>query len=139
MHEDLIEKYKEYCRSGESYAVLFVKKYLRAAKNKWIDILDFEVGYHNDIHELEFKNVVCALFDKKIQPKYPPKKMFNSDEEYTLACRAVTWETAHRDISAQRGKNIEGLEYSLRGVTKLTYGYKLVDVKRVKNSSTNFD
>ena len=29
MNEDFIEKYKQYCNSAESYAILFVKKYLK--------------------------------------------------------------------------------------------------------------
>ena len=35
LHEDLIEKYKEYCQSGESYAVLFVKKFDKKIQPKY--------------------------------------------------------------------------------------------------------
>ncbi|MBR5914068.1 MAG: hypothetical protein IKZ58_06890 [Selenomonadaceae bacterium] len=116
MNENLIEKYKEYCNSEESYAVLFVKKHLKVAKGKWIDIIDFEVGYHNNETKLEFKNVVCELFEKNLKPEYPPKGMFGCERDYILACRAITWETAHEDIAEQRQKHIKGFLYSLRGV-----------------------
>ncbi|MBQ7704239.1 MAG: hypothetical protein IJT73_02240 [Selenomonadaceae bacterium] len=114
--EAMVEKYKHYCRTEESYAVLFVKKYLRAAEDKWIDIVDFEVGRYNNAHELEFQSVVCELFPKNLKPKYPPKKMFEAEADYTLACRAITWQTAHKDIEEQREKNIQGSKYVLRGI-----------------------
>ena len=114
----LIEKYKLYSRTEESYAVLFVKKHLRAAENKWIDIVDFEVGQHNEFEKLEFEFVVCELFEKNIRPQYPSRKLFQYEHEYILACRAITWETAHRDIAEQRQKKIHGSQYSLRGIRK---------------------
>ena len=116
MKDDLIEKYKEYANSEESYAVLFVKKYLKAAENKWIDIVDFEVGSHNNVEKFGFQYVTCELFTKKILPQYPSKKSFTDERGYTLACRAITWETAHRDIYEQRQKKIQGSIYSLRGI-----------------------
>ena len=125
MKDSLLEKYKHYCATAESFAVLFVKKYLRAAENKWIDIIDFEVGRFNDVEKLEFKYVVCELFKKNLKPKYPPKENFKNDADYIFACRAVTWETAHEDIDTQRQKNIHGPKYSLRG-------------KRVKVANPNY-
>lgn len=118
MKKSLIEKYKQYCTTAESFAVLFVKKYLRAAEGKWIDILNFEIGCYNDARELEFEYVTCELFQKELKPKYLPRKIFATEEYYILPCRAVTWETAHEDIDAQRAKNIQGVKYSLKGVRK---------------------
>jgi len=115
LKKSLIEKYKEYCTTAESFAVLFVKKYLRAAEGKWIDILDFEIGRYNEIENLEFEYVTCELFQKELKPEYPPRKIFATEKDYILACRAVTWETAHEDIDAQRQKNIHGVKYALRG------------------------
>ncbi len=116
MKDTLTEKYKKYANSEESYAVLFVKKYLKAAANKWIDIIDWEVGRYNDVKALEFQEVTCELFEKKIIPQYPSKNSFAYERDYILTCRAITWETAHRDIDEQRLKNITGPIYSLRGI-----------------------
>ena len=115
MKKSLIEKYKKYSTTAESFAVLFVKKYLRAAENKWIDILNFRTDFYDDAKELEFEYVVCELFPKEIKPEYPPRKNFKKEEDYILACRAITWETAHADIDDQRAKGIQGVKYSLRG------------------------
>ena len=118
--EEMVEKYKHYCRTEESFAVLFVKKYLRASDNKWIDIIDLELGEDTTVENIEFKSVTCELFEKTIKPKYPPKQYFQSDEEYTLICRAITWETAHKDINNQRAQNIQGSKYSLGGTVHRT-------------------
>ena len=116
MDEKLIEKYKEYANSVEAYAVLFVKKYLRASKGKWVDILNFDVGYHNNVNHLEFEFVKCELFDRKIKPQYPPKNFFDKEYDYIIACRAITWEVAHNDIDNQRRAGIKGLKFQLNGV-----------------------
>ena len=99
MDKKLIEKYKEYANTEEAFAVLFVKKHLRAAKGKWVDIIDFYYPYNYAPWELEFKYVECRLFSRKRKPQYPPKKDFKDEKEYIQACRAITWETANIDIS----------------------------------------
>lgn len=137
MKKSLIEKFKLYCTTEESFAVLFVKKYLKAAENKWIDILSCEVGAYNEIEELEFKSVVCELFEKNLKPKYPPKENFASKSEYILTCRAITWETAHRDIDAQRAKNIQGQKYSLQGVRKKFKNPNYTDEYFIKGTPEN--
>ncbi len=137
MDEKLIEKYKEYANSVEAYAVLFVKKYLRASKGKWVDILvsipdEYETDNYDKCSKLEFEFVDCELFNRKIKPiyppkpKYPPKSSFLDeekykrycdiiDEEYIISCRAITWEAAHRDIGQQRAAGIKGLHFQLNG------------------------
>ena len=156
MREELIEKYKRYAESPEAFAVLFVKKYLRAAAGKWVDIIDFEEGEFNNIWKLEFKSVRCELFPRKIRPKYPPKKNFYDEESYIIACRAITWEAAHRDIAQQRAEKIAGITFLLRGdrikvdtiktsggagndrlYEKDNYIYKFKYVQHIKRNSLN--
>ena len=135
--DELVEKYKKYCCTYESFAVLFVKKYLIASDGKWIDIVDCDVDFNDNVGNLEFKNVTCELFKKKILPKYPPKQIFESDEDYILTCRAITWQTAHEDINTQRAQNIQGPKYSLSGKDcgepQYFYKYELYNVKRLKD------
>lgn len=115
MTESLIEKYKLYYSTDENYAISFVKKNLADAENKWIKILHFKVGDGNDIKKLEFENVVCEIFLKKILPVQPPKEYFSDPEDYILNCEAITWETAQRDIAEQKKRRIQGHKYSMIG------------------------
>lgn len=115
MDNSLLEKYCEYFESEEAYAVLFVKKYLKAAKGKWIDIIYIkDFGYSNG-ECLEFKKVVCDVFGKRINPQYPSRKNSYSDYEYKMLCRAITWKTAHEDIENQRENGIVGTRYVISG------------------------
>lgn len=121
MNENLIKKYQDYCKTEEALAVLFVKKYLNVAKGMWIDILDIkEFRYYNS-RELEFKEVLCELFKRRMKPKYPSKKTFKNQEYYNKeyyieTCRAICWYTAHEDINKQRDKGITGAKFIIEGV-----------------------
>ena len=115
MGTHLIEKYRQYASTAEAYAVLFIKKYLKASDKKWVDILDWSAPRGYDMKELEFKSVTCELFDRTIKPKYPPQNQFNSKFDYEFVCRAITWETAHRDIAKQRNTGIHGPKYKISG------------------------
>ena len=127
LSDEQLEKYLEYANSPESFAVLFVKKYLLNAKGCWIDILDLDENAHFLAEELEFRSVTCELFPRKIQPKYPPKKPDETNDEYLQICRAITWETAHLDINTQRMQGYKGSVYELTGgmlrkkVTRIEY------------------
>ncbi len=112
MNKNLIEKYLKYAQTEEAYAVLFVKKYLKKAENKWIDIISLDAGAKAE--ELEFTSLNCELFERKIKPKYPNRKEYLSEEEYEQACRAITWKTAHEDIQKQRLKGICGTRYYIK-------------------------
>lgn len=51
--------YRAYARTPESYAVLFLKKYLdRADGGVWIDILDYDVPCGYESRLLEFRSVM---------------------------------------------------------------------------------
>lgn len=115
MDKKLIEQYKKYAKTEEAFAILFVKKYLNASKNKWVKINDIAYSRHFHAEKLEFKGVTCELFDRKIRPEYPPASKFDS-EYYTLTCRAITWKTANEDIYEQECNGIHGVKYKLEGL-----------------------
>ena len=121
LSEEKLRKYLEYASTDEARAVLFIKKQLRKSAGHWIDVIEC-VSYQNDHpNELEFKIVICGLYKRKFKPAYPPKKNFTfngklNEREYYLTVRAITWETAHMDISQQKTKGIKGEIFEIRGV-----------------------
>ncbi|MBE0451848.1 MAG: hypothetical protein IBX70_13555 [Clostridia bacterium] len=116
MDNELLKKYIKYASSSEAFAVLFVKKYLGASEGHWVDILDYDDHRYYYQENLEFKRVECAIFERKIKPVYPPKSGFKSTNDYEMACRAITWETANKDILYQRNKKIKPQVYQIEGV-----------------------
>ena len=121
LSKEKLRKYLEYASTDEARAVLFVKKQLRKSAEYWIEIIDC-VSYQNkNSNNLEFTLLVCGLYKKKLKSAYPPKKKFTFDgklneREYYLAVRAITWETAHMDISQQKTKSIKGKNFEIKGV-----------------------
>lgn len=119
--EERLRKYLEYASTDEARAVLFVKKHLEKAAGHWVDIIDCAPYRSGNLKDLEFKLVVCRLFRRIIKPKYPSKNVFTINEkfnenDYYLAVRAITWETAHTDISKQKQKGVIGKQFEIRGV-----------------------
>jgi len=112
-----VDKYKEYAKSPEAFAVLFVKKHLKTLK--WIKITDYDYIGDEGYRKLKFSYVECELFERTITPKYPKKSDYESEEYYIRVCRAITWETAHRDISLQEEKGVKGELKTLTVVRKL--------------------
>lgn len=115
LKKKLIDIYVQYSNSVESYAVLFVKKYLKEADNMWVEILETHTPYYYNPSALQFKTVKCKLFPKTIEPIYPPKSKSMNEEQYTMLCRAITWETANKDIKKQQNQGIQGEEYIIVG------------------------
>ncbi|HGS4477204.1 TPA: hypothetical protein ACMDNN_003359 [Vibrio cholerae] len=120
MNKTLIHKYREYAASSEAYAVLFVKKHLKKAKGHWIDIIDFQ-KYEMSSNNSHFRFVHGGLYKRKITPKYPSKSKFTvngrfNEKEYYLAVRAITWETAQKDIQEQQSQNVKPLKFNIKGV-----------------------
>ncbi len=71
---------------------------------------------------LHFRYVVGGLYKRKIQPQYPPKSAYTIDGKfdergYYLMTRAITWETAHRDIEQQKSKNVASREFKITGIS----------------------
>ncbi len=102
MKKGLINKYQNYAATEEAFAVLFVRNNLRKALGHWVDITDSK-QYEMSDDKLHFRYVRGGLFRRKIDPMYPKKSMFTVDgvfneKAYILAVRAITWETAKKDI-----------------------------------------
>lgn len=119
--KDKLRKYLEYASTDEARAVLFVKEQLNKSAGHWIDVIDCESYENYDSNVIEFKFVTCGLYKRKIKPTYPPKLNFTvngkfDEREYYLSVRAITWETANKDISQQKNKGIKGDIYEIRGV-----------------------
>lgn len=71
--------------------------------------------------DLHFRFVVGGLYKRKIQPKYPPKSAYTingkfDEHQYYLTVRAITWETAHRDIEQQKSKKVAAKKFKITGV-----------------------
>ena len=132
MDQKLLARYRKYASTEEAFAVLFVKKYLNKSKGHWVDISECNRPYrvHNN---LDFRFVNGGLYKRKIQPNYPPKSEFTKngifDElNYYLMVRAITWETAHKDIQQQKLTKIKPVNFSISG-----FGYE-----QERDSSTYF-
>ncbi|MBK8018407.1 MAG: hypothetical protein IPK20_17910 [Betaproteobacteria bacterium] len=121
MNEKLLKRYLGYASTEEAFAVLFVKKHISRAKGHWVDIVDCE-RYEMSSDNLHFRFVDGGLFKRRIQPQYPPKSdyTFNGEfkeRDYYLMTRAITWETAHKDIEQQKSKNIAPVQFKITGVS----------------------
>ncbi|WPC75935.1 hypothetical protein [Vibrio porteresiae] len=127
MDKNLLKKYLEYAASEEAIAVLFVKKHLKKAKDHWIDISNsrkIKYSYQCKISDgdLHFKFVTGRLYKRKLKPQYPPKSEFMEngrfrEHDYYLAIRAITWETAHKDIEQQKKKSVKAINFNITGVS----------------------
>jgi len=121
MDDKLLKKYLEYAKTDEAFAVLFVKRHLAEAKGHWIDIVDCR-RYKMSSDKLHFRFVVGGLYKRRIQPQYPAKSACTIDgefdeHEYYLMIRAITWETAHKDIEQQKSKNVASRKFKITGVS----------------------
>lgn len=121
MNEQLIKKYRKYAKSEEAFAVLFVKKHISQAKGHWVDIVDCQ-SCNNSPDNLHFRYVTGGLYKRKIQPKYPLVADYTfegkfDEMNYNLIVRAITWETAHKDIEQQKSKKIAPTIFNIKGVS----------------------
>ena len=121
MDEKLLNKYRSYAKTEESFAVLFTKKYLTQAKGNWVDVVDSRL-YEMSSDKLHFRFVKGVLYKRKIKPQYPSKDKYTingkfDELKYYLMLRAITWETAHKDIEQQKSKGVKGVEFKITGVS----------------------
>jgi len=121
MDDKLLKKYLKYAKTEEAFAVLFVKKHLAQAKGHWVDIVDSR-RYEMSSDNLHFRFVVGRLYKRKIQPQYPSKSAYTidgkfDDRGYYLMIRAITWETAHKDIEQQKSKNVASRQFKITGIS----------------------
>jgi hypothetical protein len=122
MNERLLKRYLEYANTEEALAVLFVKKHLIKAKGHWVDIVDYNRYEMSDPNDLHFRFVEGCLYKRKIQPRYPSKSAYTingkfNEREYCLMARAITWETAHKDIEQQKSKSVAATRFKITGVS----------------------
>lgn len=122
MDEKILKKYLEYANTEEALAVLFVKNHLIKAKGHWVDIIDCDRYEMSDPDDLYFRFVEGDLYKRKIQPCYPSKSAYIingkfNEREYYLMVRAITWETAHKDIEQQKSKNVVATRFKIIGVS----------------------
>jgi hypothetical protein len=121
MDDKLLERYRAYANTEEAFAVLFVKKHLAQAKGHWVDIVDCR-RYEMSSDKLHFRFVVGGLYKRKIQPQYPSKSTYTIDgkfdeDRYYLVARAITWETAHKDIEQQKSKSVAPRKFTITGIS----------------------
>lgn len=121
MDDKLLKKYLEYANTEEAFAVLFVKKHLAQAEGHWVDIVDCQ-RYEMSSDKLHFRFVVGGLYKRKIQPQYPSKSAYTingkfNEHSYYLMIRAITWETAHKDIEQQKSKNVASRKFKITGIS----------------------
>ncbi len=121
MDDKLLKKYLEYAKTEEAFAVLFVKKHLSQAEGHWVDIVDCR-RYEMSLDNLHFRFVVGGLYKRKIQPQYPSKSAYTVDGKfnergYYLMIRAITWETAHKDIEQQKSENVAPRNFKITGIS----------------------
>lgn len=121
MDEKLLKKYLEYANTEKALAVLFVKKHLIKAKGHWVDIVDCR-RYEMSSDNLHFRFVVGGRYKRKIQPQYPSKSAYTLDGKldergYYFMIRAITWETAHKDIEQQKSKKVAASQFKITGVS----------------------
>lgn len=121
MDDRLLKKYRKYANTEEAFAVLFVKKHLTQAKGHWVDVDDFQ-RYEMSEDNLHFRFVTGGLYKRIIQPKYPSKSEFTvngrfDEHRYYFMARAITWETAHKDIEQQKAKCAAAKNFKITGVS----------------------
>jgi hypothetical protein len=121
MDKKLLKKYLEYAKTDEAFAVLFVKTHLTQAKGHWVDIVDCQ-RYEMSSDNLHFRFATGGLFQRRLQPQYPPKSDYTINEvfderEYYLMARAITWETAHKDIEQQKSQKVQPRRFKISGVS----------------------
>lgn len=120
MDDKLLKKYLEYANTEEAFAVLFVKKYLAQEKGHWVDIVACR-RYEMSSDNLHFRFVEGGLYKRKIQPQHPSKSASTidgkfDDRGYYLMIRAITWETAHKDIEQQKSKKVASRKFKILGL-----------------------
>lgn len=121
MDDKLLKRYRAYASTEEAFAILLVKQNLSQSQGHWIDVINCR-RYELSSDRMHFRFVFGYLFKRKVQPKYPPRSAYTingkfDERAYSLMSRAITWETAHTDISQQKAKRVEPLKFKIEGVS----------------------
>lgn len=116
----LMNKYTKYAMSDKGKAEKFVRKHLKQANNKvWVEIIEIDAPKYYEIGYMQFKTVVCELYPRTTQPKYPPKSQYPDKDDYKLVCNAIEWETAQKDIRTQKRNGEKVVRYRIEGAVYL--------------------
>ena len=121
MDEKLLRKYRAYASSEDAFAILFTKKNLNQTKGHWVDIDDSR-RYEMSSDNFHFRYVIGGLYKRKLKPQYPSKSEYTvngifDEHKYYLMTRAITWETANKDIEQQKSKKIKATKFKITGVS----------------------
>ena len=121
MDKQLLARYREYANTEEAFAVLFVKQHLPQAQGHWVDAVNFR-RYEMSGDNLHFRFVVGGLYKRKLHPKYPSRAAYTvngkfDERAHLLITRAITWETAHRDMAQQKVARICPVRFEVTGVS----------------------
>ena len=123
-YKELLEQFRRYSETQESRAILFVKRHLKQANDKyWVNILKsreldrypaLKPGADGKKDEGPFFGFVrCELYPRRTKPDYPPRRKYQSDGAYVTICRALTWEAAHDDIEHLSMRGYKGPIYEI--------------------------
>jgi hypothetical protein len=121
MDEKLLKLYREYANSEDGLAILFAKKHLSQTKGHWVNIDDSQ-RYEMSSDDSHFRYVIGGLYKRKIQPQYPLKSEYTingklDESRYYFMTRAITWETANKDIELQKSKKVKATNFKITGVS----------------------
>lgn len=127
MKDNLLTRFKEFSNTVESCAIIFIKENVEKANGCWVDIKYAKLHkYSSD--RFQFRVVTGRLYKRTIKPKYPSKKSFIKNGvfdkgayEYTV--RAITWDTANRDIENQKAAGVKPLNFEVYGVRYNAAGF----------------
>lgn len=122
MDNSLLKRYREYARTEEAFAVLFVKQHLSQSRGHWVDISSCR-QYEMSSDRLHFRFVTGGLYKRKIHPQYPPKSSYTTNgkfdkDGYDLMVRAITWEAAHKDIEQQKSRRVKPVKFMVRNLNR---------------------
>jgi len=99
--------YISYVKNGESAAV-FITRDLASevpTSGMWVDVVSADKKGRKD-DRWDFNYFIVELFPRKTKPVYPENA---SDDEK----KYITWQTAHKDIEAQRKRGYHGAKYKI--------------------------
>lgn len=100
-------EYISYLNNGESAAVFITRDIAKEVPTKgmWVDVIKADKKGRQD-GRWDFNSFVVELFPRKTQPVYPLHAT-ESEKKY------ITWQTAHKDIDAQRRLGYHGAKYKV--------------------------
>ena len=99
--------YISYVKNGESAAV-FITRDLASevpTNGMWVDVVSADKKGRKD-DRWDFNYFIVKLFPRKTKPVYPENA---SDDEK----KYITWQTAHKDIEAERKQRYRGVKYKI--------------------------